>query len=787
MVADDFPLLRRSQLRIQGMVQGVGFRPFAYKLARDLGLNGWVKNDDRGVEIEIEGTEKRIVEFLDRLQRDLPPQAIINTLEQNWLEPCGYQDFQIDCSTSKSTEGSKIAWILPDLATCPDCLREIFDKSDRRYGYPFTNCTHCGSRYSILKDLPYDRPNTTMHSFVMCYACQQEYNDPANRRFHAQPNACPDCGPQLQLWDENGCAINPDASSLELIALVADRLRQGDIVALKGLGGFHLMVNATNESAVRKLRDRKHRPAKPLAVMYPSLAVLSEDCLLSSAEAELLTSSAAPIVLLNRKNNPKTQLALSLTPGQSTLGVMLPYTPLHHLLLAEFGSPVVATSGNRSQEPICIDEKEALTQLGGIADIFLVHDRPILRPVDDSVARLAGDKPVLLRRSRGYAPFPLASDLGESMPCILAVGGHFKNTVALSVRGQILVSQHIGDLDEAQTYNRFQLTISQLLHTYQVQPVAIACDAHPDYASTRFAKEFAQRLQIPLIPVQHHYAHILAAIADNNLYQLILKESSPPSLCPSATILGVAWDGTGYGLDGTIWGGEFLAVNSTGFDRIAHLRTFPLPGGDRAAREPRRAALGLLYAAFQDAAFELDCPTITAFTPQELKFIQHMLQKGVNCPQTSSIGRLFDAIASLTGLCQSASFEGEAAMYLESALSNWETAASYPFKLVNNEKGTLVLDFEPTLSAILGEIKEPVGAIAAKFHNTLVEAISEVAHRMGLQQVVLTGGCFQNRYLLEKAVTRLQNESLRVYLHRQIPSNDGAIAAGQILAAWSLQ
>ncbi|MCG9889522.1 MAG: carbamoyltransferase HypF [Thermosynechococcaceae cyanobacterium MS004] len=819
------PPLQRLYLRVQGLVQGVGFRPFVYTLATELGLGGWVRNTESGVDIEVEGSPACLTTFLERLKCDRPSHSILSQLEANWLAPCGYSEFEIQPSAPTATANAnanvKSAWILPDLATCPDCLQELFDIRNRRYGYPFTNCTHCGPRYSILTALPYDRPNTTMQSFPMCPDCQREYDDPRDRRFHAQPNACPACGPNLGLWDNQGKAIAP-GSAAELITFVADRIRQGKILALKGLGGFHLIVDARNEGAVQRLRDRKHRPTKPLAVMYPTLDAIRQDCRVSPAEADSLTSAAAPIVLLQQPS--ESSLATSIAPHQATVGVMLPSTPLHHLLLAELGFPIVATSGNRSSAPICADERDAIKELGAIADVFLVHNRPIAQPVDDSVVRVMGDRPMVLRRSRGYVLAPVAASnaakkimptlsslhwppkspiLGDfepaSLVCILAVGGHLKNTVALSHQGQILVSQHLGDLDEAETAQRFQTAIAQLLDLYAAKPVAIAHDAHPDYASTQYAQALSRQLDVPTIPIQHHYAHVLSSMVDNKL--------EPP-------VLGVAWDGTGYGTDGTLWGGEWMAVpNTQGFQRVAHLRPFPLPGGDRAAREPRRAALGLLYEAFGEAAFDLDTPALKAFQPQELKLLRTMLQKGVNSPRTSSMGRLFDAIASLLDLCHQSTFEGEAAMQLESALEGMHTDETYPYELNQDATGTWIVSWQAMLASILDEmgetpnskspkfggfrgqvqgaiepIQHPIGEIAAKFHNTLVDMIAAIAHQAGIAQVVLTGGCFQNRYLLERSIQRLRDEGFVPHWHHQIPPNDGGLAAGQILGArWALQ
>ena len=773
---------QRLHLRVQGMVQGVGFRPFVYTLATALGLGGWVRNDDGGVDIEVEGGTAELALFLERLERDRPAHALLSRLETQWLTPCGYKAFEIHSSAQNAAP--KSAWILPDLATCPACLAELLDPGDRRYQYPFINCTHCGPRYSILTGLPYDRPNTTMAGFRLCPDCQREYDHPLDRRFHAQPNACGRCGPQLELWDSQGQAIAPGAASPERMALAADWIRQGHILALQGLGGFHLVVDARNDAAVSRLRDRKQRPAKPFAVMYPTLASLEQDCIVSPMEQELLTSAAAPIVLLEQKEG-RSHLAPAIAPRQRTIGAMLPYTPLHHLLLAALGFPVVATSGNRSHAPLCSDGQAACRELAPIADGFLVHNRPIAQPIDDSVVCTIADQPMLLRRARGY---PLRVGVPEqTMPCLLAVGGHLKNTVALSLGDQIVVSPHLGDLDQAQTFDRFQDTIAQLLHLHAATPVAIACDAHPDYRSTQFAQALSQQMKIPLVPIQHHYAHVLSGMLDNGL--------EPP-------ILGLAWDGTGYGLDGTLWGSEALAIpDRGGFQRVAHLRTFALPGGDRAAQEPRRAALGLLYEALGEAAFTLACPTLQAFQPQELTVLRTMLQNRVNAPRTSSMGRLFDAIASLIGLCHRNSFEGEAAMQLEAVLE--PTPDRYSYGLDYTPEGTLVLDWQPMVEAILRDrvstslnprqsasLHEPdsLGIVAAKFHNTLVAMVVAIAHHVGIENVLLTGGCWQNRYLLDRAIQRLRAEGLVPHWHHQIPANDGGIAAGQLLGAhWKRQ
>ncbi len=763
---------RRLHLQVQGMVQGVGFRPFVYRLATALQLMGWVRNHPLGVEMEVEGPQADLMTFLARLQQQRPPYAHLARLETHWLSAAGYDQFEIQASQSAGQCVS--SWILPDLATCPDCLQELFTPANQRYHYPFINCTHCGPRYSILTALPYDRPQTTMRNFRLCPDCQQEYQSPGDRRFHAQPNACPHCGPQLALWDARGHPIATEGNR-GLISQVAACIIQGDIIALKGLGGFHLLVDARNAAAVGRLRQRKCRPSKPLAVMYPNLEQVQRDCQLSPVEAALLTSAAAPIVLLTPRPDPLTPLAQAVAPQQSTLGVMLPYTPLHHLLLAELGFPVVATSGNRSQEPICIDNAEAIAHLSPIADKILVHNRPIARPVDDSVVQVVDHHPMVLRRARGYAPLPLTVESGDSepLPDLLALGGHLKNTVALTVQGRVVMSQHLGDLGQVKTVQRLQTTLTQMLQLYQSNPVAIACDAHPDYASTQVAVALGQQRGIPVVPIQHHYAHVLSAMAEHRL--------EPP-------VLGIAWDGNGYGLDGTLWGGEFFHLpDHQGFERVASVRPFPLPGGERAAREPRRIALGLLYAAWGDGAFEPESPVRGAFSPPEWTLLQTQLQRQVNAPLTASMGRLFEAITALIGLCQVATFEGEAARRLESVTAGVTTTEAYPYQLIPQRQGVL-FDWQPLLEAVLADRHQTHGLMAAKFHNTLIDLIVAIAQRVGLPQVVLAGGCFQNRYLLTHALQRLRAAGFQPHWPQQIPANDGGLAAGQLLgAAWQLQ
>lgn len=751
----------RARVAVCGAVQGVGFRPFVYRLATELQLNGWVSNTGQGVFIQVEGDAHSVQSFLFRLEKEKPPCASIHSLESSLLDPVGYTRFEI---RESDETGSKTAVILPDIATCEDCVREIFDPTDRRFGYPFTNCTNCGPRFTIIESLPYDRGNTSMKRFVMCAECEREYHDPIDRRFHAQPNACPRCGPQVQLWDAAGSAI---AHSREALVKAAEIIRAGKILAFKGIGGFQLLVDARNDQAVASLRERKHREEKPFAVMYPTIRDVREICEISELEERLLRSAESPIVLLEKKSRIENRES-KISPGNPNLGVMLPYTPLHHLLMRELGFPVVATSGNLSDEPICIDEREAVSRLGGIADFFLVHDRPIVRHMDDSIVRIMGGREMVLRRARGYAPLPVTGKSQDPNPktqIVLAVGAHLKNTVALKVGTNVFVSQHIGDLETKEAYSAFCAVAEDLPRLYEAKPQVIACDLHPDYLSTKYAA----RLSAPSSGVQHHWAHVASCMAENEL--------EPPAL-------GVAWDGTGYGADGTIWGGEFLLATEGSFTRVAHLRQFRLPGGDAAIKEPRRSCLGLLHEIFRDELWERD-ELLADFSKQELPLLRQMLEKKVNAPLTSSAGRLFDAVASLIGLRQQSSFEGQAAMEMEFAVQPGIDEA-YPFSLGNDSP--IVINWEPAIRGILEDKQsgKSAGVISTKFHNMLAEAIAAVAQRLGEPKVVLSGGCFQNRYLTERTIDRLRQENFRPYWHQRIPPNDGGIALGQVAAvAWS--
>lgn len=750
-------LVERAKATVRGAVQGVGFRPFVYRLAGELHLAGWVSNSSQGVFIEVEGAGTSLREFLVRLEREKPPLAIIQSLEFSFVDAVGYKDFTIRNSVEK---GGKSALILPDIATCPHCLLEVFQAGNRRYRYPFTNCTNCGPRFTIIEDLPYDRANTSMKKFPMCPLCEREYHDPADRRFHAQPNGCPACGPKLEMWDGAGNIL---ASHDEALRLAAEEVRAGKIVAIKGLGGFQLIADARNEVAVRELRTRKHRLEKPFALMYPTLAMAREHCRISELEERLLVSAEAPIVLLQRWTPP---LAPSIAPGNPYLGVMLPCTALHHLFMRQLGFPVVATSGNLSDEPICIDEHEALKRLRGIADYFLVHNRPIVRPMDDSVARVVRGREMVLRRARGYAPLPV--HMKTPARCMLAVGAHLKNSVALNVGNDVFISQHIGDLETKEAYTAFRAVAADLPRLYDAGVDVIACDLHPDYLSTRHALQLAEKLGATVHPVQHHWAHMLSCMAENDV---------------EFPALGVVWDGTGYGTDGTIWGGEFLLGREHSYERVTHFRQFRLPGSEAAIRQPRRSALGLLYELGGAQALEQpDLHPVREFSQSDLSLIRQMLGKGLQAPLTSSVGRLFDAVASLAGLRQEANFEGQAAMELEFAIQSC-VSETYSFEI----KGTAPsqIDWRPMIREVIEDVRRGVatGVIAAKFHNTLVEIIVAVASHVGQTRVVLTGGCFQNRYLLERSIQRLLEGGFRPYWHQRVPTNDGGIALGQVVDA----
>jgi hydrogenase maturation protein HypF len=752
-------MVSRVHIIIHGAVQGVGFRPFVYRLASEMGLKGNVLNSTNGVHIEAESQPELLRQFILRLEKEKPRTAYIQSLEYSFLDSIGYQDFII---RESSGDQDISAFILPDIAVCPDCLREMNDPEDRRYLYPFINCTNCGPRFSIIEKLPYDRPNTSMKIFTMCDACREEYEDPVNRRFHAQPIACPECGPQIELWGSSGKILE---TGHEALLRTTELIREGLIIGLKGIGGFQLLVNGMDAEAIARLRLRKRREEKPFALMFPNIEIIKDVSIVSEFEERLLYSPESPIVLLKRKVGNDKKLALEeIAPQNPNLGIMLPYSPLHHLLLDALKIPVIATSGNISDEPICIDEFEAVQKLGQIADFFLVHNRPIVRQVDDSIVRVILGRELVLRRARGYAPLPISlgktSESPESDENYLALGAHLKNTVAIGKGRNIFVSQHIGDLATAEANNAFEKVIRDFRDMYQINHPIVVSDLHPDYLSTKYGENHFPEVE----RVQHHLAHFAACMAENQL---------------DDEVIGVSWDGTGYGEDGAIWGGEFFCYQNGKYEHVAQLRKFPLPGGDLAIKEPRRSALGILYEIYAESIFRESNLLPGNFSGEELNLFKQMLIKNINCPKTSSAGRLFDAVASLLNIRQKINYEGQAAMMLEFSVATSEKG-HYSFTLSGTDP--LVIDWQPMIEKILHEIKEGTSgnAIAMKFHRTLAAMILNVCQRLSSKKVALTGGCFQNAILLERTVTLLRENDFVPYWHQRIPPNDGGISLGQI-------
>lgn len=748
---------KRIQILIQGAVQGVGFRPFIYKLANELNLNGFITNTVNGVTIEVEGNENTLNEFVSRISSDKPRHSVIKSFNVKQLQPNGYKDFRI---VESATSGEPTAIILPDIAVCNECLNEMFDPENRRYLYPFINCTNCGPRFSIIESLPYDRPNTSMKIFEMCDKCREEYENPLDRRFHAQPIACPDCGPRIQLLNQSGEIICEQKNAItESVKLI----RQGKIVALKGLGGFQLIVNAYDDDAVQRLRERKHRDEKPFAVMFPSLEAVKNFCDVSEPEEKILNSPESPIVLVKKKNitlHQASAISELVAPKNPYLGVMLPYTPLHHLLMKEFGEPIIATSGNISEEPMCIDENEAIERLSGIADYFLIHNRPIVRPVDDSVVRVVKDKLMILRRARGFSPLPISirNAVDENFVC---VGGHLKNTISLKKGNEVFISQHIGDLENTEAEKYFSNTISDFKKMYEIEPGYYVHDLHPDYLSTKYCNQ----KNVITISVQHHLAHIAACYEENK---------------PDGKCFAVCWDGTGYGLDGTIWGGEFFIYDEYEFQHFAQFRQFRLAGGDAAARDTRRSLAGILYEIFgENIPFE---KLNLTHNKNDLTIFIQMLKKNINCFTTSSAGRLFDAVSALLNICQKSAYEGQAAMMLE-FIADKKIKSSYSFELIEKEKS--IIDWQPMFEEMFVDLKKelPASEISAKFHNTLVQIIIFLAKRVSQSNVLLTGGCFQNVFLLERAIERLTEEGFIPHWNKLVPTNDGGISFGQAVFA----
>ena len=755
-----------AKMNVWGVVQGVGFRPFVYRLAQEHNLKGWVRNTSGTVEIEVEGDGEALENFLDDLKVKAPPIARIEKVEVVFYPVKGYTGFEICESLSQEGEYQLVS---PDIATCEDCKIEIFSPTDRRFRYPFTNCTNCGPRFTIIEDIPYDRPKTTMRKFKMCPECQQEYDDPLNRRFHAQPNACPKCGPSLELVDSDGGLLECN----DAIKESSDLLKAGRILALRGLGGFHLACDATNEKVVNLLRTRKRRPSKPLAVMLGTMEDIEKHCLISPGERKLLQSSQCPIVLL-KWNHSSSNISPTVAPNLKYLGVMLPYTPLHHLLLREINLPLVMTSGNLSEEPIAEDNGEALIRLGGVADYFLLHNRDIYARYDDSVFMVVeDDKPQALRRARGYAPYPIF--LPFKSKWILACGAELKNTFCLTKDEHAFLSQHIGDMENEETLEHFENTVELYKKLFRVEPEIIAYDMHPEYLCTKYALQAGLEQGLSLIPVQHHHAHIVSCLVENRV---------------AGPVIGVAFDGVGYGTDGTIWGGEFLIADWGKSQRVGHLEYVPLVGGVSAIKKPYRMALSYLYTLMGEG-FSLDGLPVSQINPAELDIIKQQLKRGVNSPLTSSSGRLFDAVSAIAGVRGEIAYEAQAAIELEMlAPDNFEGSevSSYPFSIVERQ-GIKMVKLGKLLSMVVEDVRNqiPVSVISLKFHNTIAQVIAKmcksIASQTGITQVVLSGGTFQNRLLLKLATGALQEEGFSVFTHHLVPCNDGGISLGQAVIA----
>jgi hydrogenase maturation protein HypF len=752
----------RRKIQITGVVQGVGFRPFIYRLATECRLSGYVLNDSSGVVIEVQGPMPLVDAFARRIRPEAPSMSRIVSLSSADLpldpRPNGFRILESHAGAEQCV------LISPDIATCEDCLRELLDPNDRRYGYPFINCTNCGPRFTIVRDIPYDRPFTTMSVFPMCSECEGEYHDPANRRFHAQPNACWKCGPQLEFRSEAGVASESPISDVVL------GLRNGQIGAIKGLGGFHLAVDATNSAAVERLRARKHRVEKPFAVMVANIETAERVCVIDDAVRRLLLSPQRPIVLVPKRAD--SEIAEAVAPGNRDLGIFLPYTPMHHLLFAEGKfAALVMTSANLSEEPICIDNDEAIRRLAGIADCFLLHNREILIRSDDSVLRVVDGRLRQLRRSRGFVPMPVFVE--SELPSILAVGGELKNTICYTRGKTAFLSQHVGDLENMESYGFFGETVHHLGQILEIEPKTIAYDLHPGYFSTQWARK---QTGVRLIGVQHHHAHIASCMAENKL---------------DGKVIGFALDGTGYGTDGHIWGGEVLVVDYGGFERAGHFEYVAMAGGEAAIREPWRMAICYLWYHSGRDFISYDLPFLRKHNRRSVELICQALDKKINSPWTSSAGRLFDAVSALSGVRSIASYEGQAAIELEMAIDPEEDDACYPFELKDQE-GRILIGTRPLFDALLVDLASRVsaGVISRRFHNGMANALAEVARRVrkrtGLNRVCLSGGTFQNLYLFTKLQSLLTNDCFQVFAHSEVPAGDGGLSLGQAMVAASL-
>ncbi len=753
---------RRQKLQIGGVVQGVGFRPFVYRLAQECGISGFVRNSSDGVTVEAEGQIQNLEAFRRRVCEEAPPLAQISSLESAWIQTTGDNQFLIRASRRHSFSSTSIP---PDVAVCDDCLRELFDSQDRRFNYPFINCTNCGPRFTIVRGIPYDRPETSMSEFTLCEECAREYHTPENRRFHAQPNACPRCGPQVRLHGSAG----DDLASENPIGDAIQVLREGQILALRGIGGFHLVVDATNDTAVCRLRLRKGREERPLALMAPDLETVGKFCHVSTEEALQLSSPARPIVLL--RVHTRDGIGPSVAPDNPCLGFMLPYSPLHHLILRNNFEALVMTSGNYTEEPIATGNDEALERLSPIADYFLLHNREILQRCDDSVVRVVGGEPRIIRRARGFVPSPI--NLGEpTRQVVLACGAELKNTVGFSRGKDVFLSQHIGDLDSPKALEFFEDSIAHLSKILEIKPDLIAHDLHPEYLSTKWAT--AQN-NLPRVGVQHHHAHLASLLADNH------------TLEPA---IGIILDGTGYGEDGTIWGGEVLVGDASGFQRYAWLEPIPLPGGEAAIRQPWRTALSALYAAYADDLEQLDFPLLKSIPDKQVEVVLKMVKQGLNCPLTSSCGRLFDAVSALLGIRRQVNYEAQAAIELEHAVD--ETEKGLYQDAIGELRPSGGLSSSALIRAICEDIQQntPVSTVAARFHWTLAEFFIQASmaarDSCDLNRVGLSGGVFQNAVFFSYCLQRLREEGFEVLTHSRVPTNDGGIALGQIVVADAL-
>ena len=739
---------KHLKIHLTGAVQGVGFRPFVYNTAKKFNLNGYVINDTHGVIIEVEGEERDINRFLISLQTEKPPLAHIFSQEIQELPLKSFTDFKIRKSKHR---GKKEVFILPDISVCDECLKELDDPENRRYRYPFINCTNCGPRFSIIEKLPYDRPNTTMKQFKMCPDCEREYKDPENRRFHAQPNACPVCGPHITLYTSDKKLITQKEEALEKTVQL---LKEGNIIAVKGVGGFHLVCDATNDQALKKLRERKKRGEKPFAVMFRDINQIKEYAKITDFEEAVILSPERPVVIVKSKKG--TDLSPEVAPFLDRIGVFLPYSPLHYLLLNDYKKPLVMTSANLSDEPIVKDNDQAFEKLSVFTDYVLVHNRKIKNRVDDSVVRVINKKISFIRRSRGYAPLPVKLPFKLKRK-VLAVGGHQKNTIAVGFDDKAFLSQHIGDLQTFDACRNFEEVIESFFSLYDFKPDVVVCDLHPSYFSTKWAKDFSQKNGVSLVQVQHHYSHALSLMAENQIKERIFA---------------VSWDGTGYGDDGNLWGGEFLVCGYEGYERVSHFDYFRLIGGEKAVKEPRRVAISVLFSIFGENI--PDTPCLKAFKEKEIDILYKMWEKGLNSPFSSSAGRLFDAVASILGIRQILSYEGQSGMIMENFYDR-NVKDFYPFEIDNT------VSWKPIFEEMIKDISD-VSVKVSRFINTLAEVVIRVYKEKGEGlKIGLTGGVFQNRFLTEKIIRLCEKEKISVVTHKKVPPNDGGISLGQLV------